>query len=408
MPHVLDIFLGDRPVGTMTNTASDHNLFAFTQSYVGDAERPLLSLSFLNAKRELVQPTKIPQTRLLPFFANLLPEGRLRTYLAERAHVDPVREFPLLWLLGEDLPGAVIVRHPDGRAVAFDNEAPSVSRAIEEDPGILHFSLAGVQLKFSAVAETDGGLTIPARGVNGEVILKMPSPTYKHVPENEFAMMTFARRVGIEVPEIALIELDRVRNLPSEMRTDLGRGFVIKRFDREGAKRIHIEDFNQIAGQWPEGKYGGVSYEGMLANIWRLFGERAARDFIRRLVFTIGIGNGDMHLKNWSVIYRDGRTPEMAPAYDYLSTIVYMDNEGLALSLARSRRWSEMTHDRFERFARKAEVPRGLVSAVAREMTERMLELWPKLRGDFDLEPSMIDRIEKHMKNIPIFSSRTK
>nr|WP_244617037.1 MULTISPECIES: HipA domain-containing protein [unclassified Rhizobium] len=31
--------------------------------------------------------------------------------------------------------------------------------------------------------------------------------------------------------------------------------------------------------------------------------------------------NGDMHLKNWSLIYPDRRTPALSPAYDLLSTI---------------------------------------------------------------------------------------
>jgi serine/threonine protein kinase HipA of HipAB toxin-antitoxin module len=32
-------------------------------------------------------------------------------------------------------------------------------------------------------------------------------------------------------------------------------------------------------------------------------------EFIRRLVFSTLTGNGDIHLKNWSLIYSDRRTP---------------------------------------------------------------------------------------------------
>jgi serine/threonine-protein kinase HipA len=32
------------------------------------------------------------------------------------------------------------------------------------------------------------------------------------------------------------------------------------------------------------------------------------------------IGNGDMHLKNWSLIFSEQITPELAPAYDFVST----------------------------------------------------------------------------------------
>ena len=51
-----------------------------------------------------------------PFFSNLLPEGHLRDYLAERAGVNPKREFFLLWVLGRDLPGALTIEAADGEA----------------------------------------------------------------------------------------------------------------------------------------------------------------------------------------------------------------------------------------------------------------------------------------------------
>ena len=68
--------------------------------------------------------------------------------------------------------------------------------------------------------------------------------------------------------------------------------------------------------------------------IWILTGETGLLEFIRRLVFTILIGNGDMHLKNWSFIYVDGLTPELSPAYDFVSTIPYIPDNQLALNLA--------------------------------------------------------------------------
>nr|WP_308324597.1 HipA domain-containing protein [Klebsiella pneumoniae] len=42
------------------------------------------------------------------------------------------------------------------------------------------------------------------------------------------------------------------------------------------------------------------------------------------------ICNGAMHLKNWSLIYPDKRTPQLAPAYDLVSTIHYLKGEETA------------------------------------------------------------------------------
>ncbi|HEX3464795.1 MAG TPA: HipA domain-containing protein [Candidatus Elarobacter sp.] len=408
MPHVLNVMLHGRFVGTITNLASDHNLFAFSDEYANDASAPVLSLGFFNAERKLSVPVRTPHVRLLPFFANLLPEGHLRSYLARRAGVNPARDFPLLWLAGEDLPGAVVVSHADGLTTPPDDpDVTAVTEAeAENDPGLLKFSLAGVQLKFSAILEADGGLTIPVHGVDGDWMVKMPSPTYARVPENEHAMLHFAARVGIDVPEHHLVDTSTVRNLPAEVRSDLGRAMSIKRFDRTPDGRVHIEDFNQIFGQYPADKYKYASYGNMLAGIWQVLGEEQTREFVRRLIFNAAIGNGDMHLKNWSVIYRDTRTPALAPAYDYVSTIVYVPNDKLALSIAKTRSWSDISDELLERFARRAGVPRGVVLRAAREMADRVRETWPAFKRETELDPRTLRLIDEHMATVPLLTGR--
>ena len=68
----------------------------------------------------------------------------------------------------------------------------------DRPPGTaLRFSLAGVQLKFSAVMEASGGLTVPADGMGGSWIVKLPSARFPAVPENEFGMIELAQSVGI-------------------------------------------------------------------------------------------------------------------------------------------------------------------------------------------------------------------
>ncbi|MBV8368672.1 MAG: HipA domain-containing protein [Candidatus Eremiobacteraeota bacterium] len=403
MQHALDIFVGDYRAGSVTNLGSDHNVFVFDPAYLADAERPMLSLGFLNAKGELSALARPPRVRLPPFFANLLPEGQLRTYLAERAQVNPARDFPLLWLLGEDLPGAVVARHAAG-IVAPPYDDAVVAPEVENDPRVLKFSLAGVQLKFSAIREANGGLTIPVHGKGGRWIVKMPSATYANVPENEYTMLAFARRVGIDVPEIGLVNSAEIANMPPEVRSDLGMAMYIKRFDRDGDTRIHIEDFAQVFNQYPAQKYENVSYANMLGGIWRTMGEAQAAEFVRRLVFSIAIGNADMHLKNWSVIYRDGRTPELSPAYDYVSTIAYVPNDKLALTLARTKDWSQISDDRLERFARRAGVPRGIVLNSARDMVDRIRAEWPHLNEQQLLPQRFIAALEQHINRIPLFT----
>jgi serine/threonine-protein kinase HipA len=110
--------------------------------------------------------------------------------------------------------------------------------------------------------------------------------------------------------------------------------FLIQRFDRSPTGHLHVEDLAQVADAPPAFKYGefGASYESVGRTIRSLAGEDAFRDYVRRLVAMVVVGNTDAHLKNWALIYPDGRTP----MYDFHSLTVYSTYryQGLALSLA--------------------------------------------------------------------------
>lgn len=47
------------------------------------------------------------------------------------------------------------------------------------------------------------------------------------------------------------------------------------------------------------------------------------------------IGNGDMHLKNWSFTYRARRHAGLSPAYDFVSTLTYLPGDRSALAFSR-------------------------------------------------------------------------
>src|SRR3546814_4050742 len=78
---------------------------------------------------------------------------------------------------------------------------------------------------------------------------------------------------------------------------------------------------------YAEDKYENASYRSILSVLAIESDEESAVQFIRRLTYSVLIGNGDMHLKNWSLIYPDRRRPILAPAYDLLSTLPYRSEE---------------------------------------------------------------------------------
>lgn len=403
---VLDVLLYDEPIGTLTRVGGDRILFAFNDSYIADENRPVLGLGFKDQLGELITAFKPTQTRVMPFFANLLPEGHLRTYLAERAGVNPEREFFLLWILGRDLPGAITIKPADGEAWPENTDAHDQRGDNHEDDhreNALRFSLAGVQLKFSAVNEASGGLTIPAKGVGGSWIVKLPSREFEGVPENEFSMMMLAQLVGIDVPPIRLIDIDEIRNLPDGMETLNGQAFAIERFDRmPNGETAHIEDFAQIFGVYPEKKYKNASARNIASVIGTEGGEADIAEFIRRLTFNTLIGNADMHLKNWSLIYPDRRHAALAPAYDFVSTIPYIPDNSAALNFSRTKRFDEYSEDELSHLAAKALLPEKLVLDTARETVERFHEQWRKEKANLPLTAKIVGSIDQQLEIVPI------
>jgi serine/threonine-protein kinase HipA len=402
---MLEVGLHGRPIGTLTRMAGDRVLFAFDESYMSDAGRRTLSLSFKDVHGGLITDFRPTQTRLLPFFSNLLPEGPMRAYLAARAGVASQREFFLLQALGRDLPGAIVVHSPDDDAAAASLDDPDADPDRPE-PGALRFSLAGVQLKFSAIAEARGGLTLPAQGIGGSWIVKLPSREFEGVPENEYAMMTLARLIGINVPPLKLVALGEIGHLPRDIGALKGQALAIERFDRRpNGEAVHIEDFAQIFGVYPEDKYKRASYRNIAQVIGVESDQPDIAEFIRRLVFNSLIGNADMHLKNWSLIYPDQRKATLSPAYDFVSTIAFMPDAKAALKFSRTKRFDEFSEDELSHLAAKAMLPEKLVRDTARETVGLFHQHWQAEKNHLPLPAAAIHAIEEHFRAVPLARS---
>jgi serine/threonine-protein kinase HipA len=403
---VLEILLHGKPIGTLTLIQGSRTLFAFNQAYIDDARRPVLSLSFKDQFGQLLTELPPTTTRVPPFFANLLPEGPLRDYLARQAGVNEKREFFLLWVLGRDLPGALTIRPVDGEAWPPHLDKADDEARRKRGSNVLRFSLAGVQLKFSAVksAGKNSGLTIPAEGVGGSWIVKLPSERFEGVPENEFSMMTLAARLGMDVPDVQLVDLSAIEGLPEGIGHQKGQALAVRRFDRTDKGSVHIEDFAQVFGVWPEDKYKRASARNIAEVIGIEAGDAAAAEFIRRLVFNTLIGNADMHLKNWSLIYPDRRTAALAPAYDFLSTIPYSADELAAIKYARTKRMSEFSFDELRYLAAKARLPEKLIIDTAAETIARFQDAWAGAKSDLPISKQVAGTIEAHMKTLSLTS----
>ena len=397
--RVLDVLLHGEAVGTLVNSG-ERTYFSLNDAYAEDKDRPVVSTGFTDEFGGLVTEFPDTRTRVMPFFSNMLPEGHLREYLAGRAKVSPVREFFLLQALGDDLPGAVTIMSAIGEIRPSGDGDDVETRRHGENA--LRFSLAGVQLKFSAIMESAGGLTIPAEGVGGSWIVKLPSHRFPNLPENEFSMMTLARTIGMNVPEVKLVDTGEIENLPRGIGDPQGKALAVKRFDRSLDGAVHTEDFAQIFGVYPEKKYETGNYRSIAKVIGMHCGETDAAEFIRRLTFNTLIGNADMHLKNWSLVYPDRRNAALSPAYDLLSTVPYVPDEEAGLKLSRTKRFDRFSVSELSHLASKALLPRKPVLDAAGETVELFHQKWRSEKTNLPLAANVVRAIEDHLRTIPI------
>ncbi|MEA3362686.1 MAG: type II toxin-antitoxin system HipA family toxin [Thermodesulfobacteriota bacterium] len=264
------------------------------------------------------------------FFANLLPEQKIRQVIARNLGVSPQNVFGLLEKIGGDCAGAVSL-YPEGLQSTVEKTHPPVSsqqlaQIIKELPqkpflaGEVGFrlSLAGVQNKLP-VLFSQGQFALPQGGAPSNCIIKPPIETLDGTVENEAFCMILAAAIGLHVPKSYIYGLDDTRI------------FTIERYDRageeDGLKRIHQEDFCQAMGTLPEYKYeheGGPSFAQCVA-LLRQVSTKPGKDVISLLdwlIYNFLIGNSDAHGKNISFLLLP-QGPVLAPFYDLLSTRIY-------------------------------------------------------------------------------------
>lgn len=126
-------------------------------------------------------------------------------------------------------------------------------------------------------------------------------------------------------------------------------------------------------------------------------------ELIRRVVFNLLIGNGDMHVKNWSLIYRGRRTATLAPAHDFVCTVAYIPQDPtFALKISRTKRYDEIDRDELAHLAGKARLPEELVLRTAVETVERFREVWSTEKRHLPLAQEVMDAVEEELQIVPL------
>lgn len=330
-----------------------------------------------------------------PFFANLLPEERIRAVIARNLGISPNNDYGLLERIGGDCAGAVslapeeaeLQRDPSRYRQLSLDELFAIIRELPQRPLLagergIRLSLAGAQKKLPVFYD-DQEYSLGYGSCPSNYIIKPPIENLDGTVENEAFCMALARDVGLEVPFSFIQEHKGIRV------------FVVKRYDRvttaRGAERLHQEDFCQALGVNPEFKYeaeGGPSL-GACFSLLRRSSVRSGGDVLSLLnwvIFNYLIGNSDAHGKNISLLLLP-EGPVLAPFYDQLSTRIYAHyglSEGLAMRIGGEGDPGALQKGNWEQFAGEAGIKPRLVMARLIDMAQRVQVARMRLfKGEF-------------------------
>ena len=219
-----------------------------------------------------------------------------------------------------------------------------------------HTSLSGVQKKISVGLSADRE-TLQVEAEGGRYILKPQTETYPFLPENEHVTTQLARLVGIEVAPSGLVSL-KGGSL----------AYVVRRFDRlPTGKKLRQEDFCQLTEKSPKDKYDGSAE--LCVRLLRKYATEPLVEILklyRLMHFIWWSGNGDMHMKNFSLLTGEDGVIRLTPAYDLVCTRLVIPNDPLALPIVGKKDWLDRT-DWLE-FAKYCALPEKPATRVLDEL----------------------------------------
>lgn len=389
MAHKLDVWLFTEHVGSL-GLVNGRLSFEYAPEWVQSPNAMPLSCSLPLQ----IEPFDDHVTR--PFFAGLLPEGKMRQLIAQQLHVSGQNEFALLDYLGGECAGAVtffeqgkaLPQRPQEDDVQWlnDEELLEILDELPHRPMLagkdgFRLSLAGAQDKLPVIFDGTR-IGLPLNGTPSSHILKPAIKTVEASVTNEGFCMALAEAMQLK-PARALIRKVGDREF-----------LLVERYDRivdsHGCRqRLHQEDFCQALGVVSENKYqneGGPDLA-LCFDLVRRVTRPSAPHVLRLLdyvIFNALIGNHDAHGKNFSLLY-PAKGPVLSPFYDTLSTAVYPKFAvKMAMKIGSKYKFTEIYGRHWEQFAQEA----GLAKPQAKKRILELAQALPQIARQLQADPN--------------------
>lgn len=388
MAHKLDVWLFTEHVGTL-GLVNGRLGFAYAPEWLQRPNAMPLSCSLP------LQTEPFDDHIARPFFAGLLPEGKMRQLIAQQLHVSGQNEFALLDHLGGECAGAVtfleqgtaLPQFPQGDDVQWltDEELVGLLDELPHRPMLagkdgLRLSLAGAQDKLPVIFDGTR-IGLPLNGTPSSHILKPDIQAVEASVTNEGFCMALAEAMQLK-PANALIHKVGDREF-----------LLVERYDRildssGNRERLHQEDFCQALGVVSEMKYqneGGPNLA-QCFDLVRRVTRPSAPQVLRLLdyvIFNALIGNHDAHGKNFSLLYSP-KGSVLSPFYDMLSTAVYPKfSVKMAMKIGSKYEFTEVYARHWEQFAQEA----GLAKPQAKKRILDLAKLLPVTARHLQADP---------------------
>lgn len=191
------------------------------------------------------------------------------------------------------------------------------------------FSISGVQPK-GFIGRNKNKLLVPNRDTESVFIIKpfldSRRDLYADSPANEHLTMTMADQVfGIATAKCALVKF--ANGDPA---------YLTRRFDRDGnGNPLRQEDFVSVLNAAPtKNDHGAYKYNSFTyQDVGNRLNPTDQIRFIRILVFNFLTGNGDVHLKNLSLLESADGDMLLSPCYDLMNTKLHINGPQIAMNL---------------------------------------------------------------------------
>jgi len=195
-----------------------------------------------------------------------------------------------------------------------------ISKRIDGQP--MGFSISGVQRK-GFIGKPRGIELVPKMDVNEKTqyIIKPMLSRFNlpdQSPANEHVTMQMAKQLfGFKIAECAFVNF--ANGTPA---------YITKRFDyNDNGEKLNQEDFASVLQA--AHKYNSKTYQ----DVGEWLSPLNRVDFLRILIFNFLTGNGDVHLKNISLLETADGDMMLSPSYDLMNTKIHVADNLLALNL---------------------------------------------------------------------------